>query len=130
MNFVPTDSAAASASPIKDDLRQTIGRWPLAGAVRRTPLRRATAPQSIPVEIAFLSGHGVQEQVLRFAALTARRQGVCADEALLAEGLVSEDVFYQALAKHLDVDFIDGQVDVCASGVATIECGYARVRDA
>lgn len=130
MNFVPIDSAAAAASPIKDDLLQTVGRRLPAGAVRRASPRRATAPQPIPVEIAFLSSHGVPEQVLRFAAATARRQGVCADEALLAEGLVAEDVFYRALAKHLDVDFIDGPVDVCASGVATVDCGYARIRDA
>lgn len=67
--------------------------------------------------------------MLQFAAATARRQGVCADEALLAEGLVCEDVFYRALAKHLNVEFIDSPVDVSASGVATAECGYARVRD-
>jgi len=67
---------------------------------------------------------------LQFAAATARRQGVCADEALLAEGLVSEDVFYRALAQHLRVDFIDAPVDVCASGVVTAARGYARVRDA
>ncbi len=131
MNFVPIDSAAAAAaSPSKDDFRQTVGRRSLAGAARRVPPRRATAPQPIPVEIAFLSSHGVPEQVLRFAAATARRQGVCADEALLAEGLVAEDVFYRALAQHLDVDYIDDPVDVCASGVATVECGYARIRDA
>jgi len=68
--------------------------------------------------------------VLHFAAATARRQGVCADEALLAEGLVSEDVYYRALAEHLEVDFIDSAIDVSASGLATAGCGYARVRDA
>ncbi|MGD9541479.1 hypothetical protein [Methylocystis sp.] len=133
MNFVPIDSAAASsASPIGDDLRQPVGRRAFAGAAvdRRAPPHRASAPQSVPVEIAFLSGHGVPEEVLRFAAATARRQGVCADQALLAEGLVAEGVFYRALAKHLNVDFIDSPIEVCASGVATVECGYARVRDA
>ncbi|MFO1102569.1 MAG: glycosyltransferase [Methylocystis sp.] len=131
MNFVPIDSAAA-AKPIEDDLRQTVRRRspPDPSIVRRPAASRATAPRPIPVEIAFLSGHGVPEQALQFAAATARRQGVCADEALLAEGLVAEDVFYRALAKHLNVDFIDGRVDVCASGAATVERGYARVRDA
>ncbi|MGD9658712.1 MAG: glycosyltransferase [Methylocystis sp.] len=131
MNFVPIDSAAA-VSPIKDDLPRPVRRRAPAdsSSFRRPPPSGATAPQPIPVEIAFLSGHGVPEQALQFAAATARRQGVCADEALLAEGLVAEDVFYRALAKHLNVDFIDGRVDVCASGVATVERGYARVRDA
>ncbi|MBI1981145.1 MAG: glycosyltransferase [Methylocystis sp.] len=132
MNVVPIESVASSASPIKDDRRQPLSRRPLAdsSAGRRPPPSRATAPQSIPVEIAFLSAHGVPEQVLQFAAATARRQGVCADQALLAEGLVPEEVFYRALAKHLGVDFLDRAVDVCASGVTTVECGYARVRDA
>ena len=132
MNFVPIDSVASSASQIKDELPpQPFRRRALAdsSAGRRPPPPRSTASRPIPVEIAFLSAHGVPEQVLQFAAATARRQGVCADEALLAEGLVCEDVFYRALAKHLNVDFIDSPVDVAASGVATAECGYARVRD-
>ena len=132
MSFVPIDSVASNTSPIKDDLRQPVSRRAFADshAVRRPPPLRAAAPPSIPVEIAFLAGHGVPEQALQFAAATARRQGVCADQALLAEELVPEDVFYRALAKHLDVDFIDAPVDVVAPGVATVECGYARVRDA
>ena len=92
MNFVPIDSVASSASQIKDELPpQPFRRRALAdsSAVRRPSPSRATASRSIPVEIAFLSAHGVPEQVLQFAAATARRQGVCADEALLAEGLVS-----------------------------------------
>jgi len=132
MNFVPIDSVASSASQIKDELPlQPFSRRAFAdsSAVRRPSPSRATASRSIPVEIAFLSAHGVPEQVLQFAAATARRQGVCADEALLAEGLVCEDVFYRALAKHLNVEFIDSPVDVSASGVAAAECGYARIRD-
>jgi len=131
MNFVPIESVAAAASPIKDELRRLwLRRAPADSfAFRRSPPARTTAPLAIPIEIAFLSGHGVPEQALQFAAATARRQGVCADEALLAEGLVSEDVFYRALAKHLDVDFIDAPVEVCGSSVATVERGYARLRD-
>ncbi|HEY8213371.1 MAG TPA: glycosyltransferase [Methylocystis sp.] len=132
MNFVPIDSVASAASQIKDDLPQPLRRRALtdSATIRGPPPSGETAPRSVPVEIAFLSAHGVPEQVLHFAAATARRQGVCADEALLAEGLVSEDVYYRALAKHLDVDFIDSPVDVSASGLATAGCGYARVRDA
>lgn len=131
MNFVPIESVAFTASPIKDDIRRPLRRLNHSdsSAFRRAPPRVAATP-AIPVEIAFLSGYGVPEQVLRFAAATARRQGVCADQALLAEGLVAEDVFYRALAKHLDVDFLDYAVDVCASSGATVACGYARVRDA
>jgi hypothetical protein len=132
MNYVPIDSVASSASPIKDDRPRIFRRRTFAEAStgRRPPSSRATSPRPIPVEIAFLLDHGVPEQALQFAAATARRQGVCADEALVAEGLVSEDEFYRALAKHLQVDFIDSPIEVCPSGISTAECGYARVREA
>jgi cellulose synthase/poly-beta-1,6-N-acetylglucosamine synthase-like glycosyltransferase len=66
---------------------------------------------------------------LRYAASLARRQGVFADEALLAEGLVPQDTFYRALAAHLNVDFVDADVDVAPSGpaAARTEHGYARL---
>ncbi|MGD9544652.1 MAG: glycosyltransferase [Methylocystis sp.] len=131
MNFIPIDSVASSAPQIKDDFRQPVGRRALVDSpmLRRAPPPRAAAVRSLPVEIAFLADHGVPEEVLRFAATTARRHGVCADEALLAERLVSEDVFYRALAKHLDVEFADEAIDLCPSGLATAGLGYARIRD-
>lgn len=131
MSYVPIDSVASSASQIKDDRPQVFRRRAFAesSTARRIWPSQATSPRSIPIEIAFLLDHGAPEQALEFAAATARRQGVCADEALLAEGLVSEDVFYRSLARHLNVDFIDRAVDVCASGASTAGHGYARIRD-
>jgi len=131
MSYVPIDSVASSASQIKDDHPQVFRRraFVISSTVRRISPSQATSPRSIPIEIAFLLDHGAPAQTLEFAAATARRQGVCADEALLAEGLVSEDVFYRSLARHLNVDFIDRPVDVCASGASTAGRGYARIRD-
>jgi cellulose synthase/poly-beta-1,6-N-acetylglucosamine synthase-like glycosyltransferase len=59
-----------------------------------------------PIEIAFLAptlGPGV----LARATETARAQGVSADRALLAEGLVSETKFYRALARAGGARFVD-----------------------
>jgi glycosyltransferase XagB len=60
-----------------------------------------SAPQhhaALPVEIAFLSLHGVPISILRDAAEKAQQTGVTADEILLRTGLVSEPDFYRALA--------------------------------
>jgi hypothetical protein len=76
----------------------------------------AGAPRKIPREIAFLTNVGVPEVLLRYAAHLARRQGVFADEALLAEGLVSEDVFYSALAQRLGAPFVEDAMESRASG--------------
>ena len=90
-----------------------------------------TAPRALPVEIAFLTDHGVPAEALHYAAAHARRQGVSADVVLLAEGLVAEDAYYRALAAHLDADFIDGDVDLAPSGdpAGSAARGYARLRD-
>jgi hypothetical protein len=46
------------------------------------------------------------------AARLACRQGVSADRALLANGIVDETFFYQCLARHLGVEFIDEPVQL------------------
>lgn len=50
--------------------------------------------EQLPVEIAFLAGHGAPLPKLRCAAAIARRQGVSADCVLLAEDLFDETIFY------------------------------------
>ena len=133
MSLAPVDSFASSALQIKDDVRPFERRRAPATELpltRRPTLERATAARTIPVEIAFLANYGVPQEALQYAAAMARRQGVCADEALLAEGIVSEDVFYRALADHLDVEFIEAPIEIAPSSVATADRGYARLRDA
>ncbi len=81
-----------------------------------------------PVEIAFLLDHGVAPALLDRAAVIARRQGVSADRALIAEGLLSEAFFYRALAAELGAPFLESLVRVTAEGMQTIADGYARLR--
>ena len=80
-----------------------------------------------PVEIAFLLDHGVAPALLDRAAAIARRQGVSADRALIAEGLLSEACFYRALAAELGVPFLESLARVTAEGMLTIVDGYARL---
>ena len=91
-----------------------------------SPTSPATIP--LPVEIAFLLRHGVPASRLLQAASLARRQGVTADRALLAEGVVTDTFFYRALAAHLGVRFLEGLIDVAPEGMTTIIDGYARLR--
>jgi hypothetical protein len=60
---------------------------------------------ALPPEIAFLGQEGVDWKTLDIAARKARAQGVGADEVLIAQGLVGEDVYYRALAARIDCPF-------------------------
>ncbi len=90
---------------------------------------RSVAARPLPKEIAFLADYGVPPAVLRYAAALGRRQGVSADAALLAEGLIDEDVFYRALADYLRVDFLPYEAEVEPPGDAGAAAGngYARL---
>lgn len=91
-----------------------------------SPLPPVSGP--LPVEIAFLMRHGVSSAQLVEAARIARRQGVSADRALLAEGMVSESFFYRALATELGVAFVEIPMGVTPEAMQTIADGYARLR--
>jgi len=65
---------------------------------------------SLPIEIAFLAEVDVDQAMLCWAARRARYQGVGADELLIAEGLISEEFYYRALARRLNCPCIDADV--------------------
>lgn len=73
-------------------------------AFRSPAWRRAAA---LTPEIAFLEQAGVSRRLLEAAAWSARDQGVGAEQALIAEGLIGEDFYYRALAGRLNCPFID-----------------------
>ncbi len=94
----------------------------------RQTVRRKSVPRPPPVEIAFLLDYGVPVEALDYAAALARRQGVSADAALLAEHIVAEEVFYRALADHLRAEFLEGDFDLAPGSMATADLGYAALR--
>jgi glycosyltransferase XagB len=65
---------------------------------------QAFAP-GLPAEIAFLAAHGITPRRLQEAAGLAARIGVSPSQQVLASGLVSEDLFYRALASELQLGF-------------------------
>ncbi|QGM47053.1 glycosyltransferase family 2 protein [Methylocystis heyeri] len=84
-------------------------------------------PRPLPQEIAFLAAFGAPGEVLLYASALARRQGVSADAALLAEGLMAEESFYRLLAAHLGVRFLEQGFRIASSADAAHaeELGYA-----
>jgi cellulose synthase/poly-beta-1,6-N-acetylglucosamine synthase-like glycosyltransferase len=107
--------------------RRTLGNAPVA-PVRRAPGRAETSPRPPAVEIAFLAKYGVPLDVLHYATTLARRQGVSADAALLAEGLVADEVFYRALADHLGVPFLEAGIELPLGAAVGAERGYVPLR--
>ena len=67
-----------------------------ASAIAETPL---------PPEIAFLSRHGIDIEILRQAAETADAVGVTTDVAVIKCDLVEEIFLYKALADELGLPF-------------------------
>jgi len=84
----------------------------------------------MPPEIAFLASYGVPPAQLMEAARIAHREGVSADRALLAHGIVEERFFYRCLARHLGVSFIEEPqqlLDLGATYPQFIQAGLAPV---
>jgi cellulose synthase/poly-beta-1,6-N-acetylglucosamine synthase-like glycosyltransferase len=109
--------------------------WPqrvdVGGAVageRRSPLFAAgRASGDFAPEIAFLAVQGVEPGLLLRAMAAARAAGVSADRALLGEGLLGEEVYYRALARHLRLPFYRGEIaiDPAVEAEPAIACGVA-----
>ncbi len=77
--------------------------WSLHAAHER---RRPECP---PAELAFLSAYGASSALLVGAAQLARAQGIAPEAAAVAAGAVSEAFYYESLARHLGVAFVDGE---------------------
>ncbi len=100
-------------SPGAKNFRRQTKRTPHTLAPSTFSPARGTS--HLPSEIGFLAHYGVSFVRLANAVETARRQGVTADRVLIAEGQISEDYFYRALARHLRLTFIDADVALKAA---------------
>jgi glycosyltransferase XagB len=81
----------------------------------------------LPAELKFLSDYGTPPAALVEAAALARAHAIAAQAALIATGAVSENFYYQSLALHLGVSFVDGdaQLDVGVRYPHSILAGIA-----
>jgi hypothetical protein len=136
MNIIQFDHFSnPSSSRLEEMAPSRLRRQALAGAVQS---RRAfhstlgpsdtTAPRPLPVEIAFLATQEVPLALLQYAAALARRQGVSADAALIAEGLIGEETFYRGLAAYLDAPFLDDDAKASPADAAALDAARGFVR--
>lgn len=73
-------------------------------------------PPELPVEISFLTRHGVPLAHLQLTAARAARIGVDPARELIASGLFSERAFYRALAAELDLPFREDELALRSGG--------------
>jgi len=81
----------------------------------QAPRRVLSTPQSssrLPPEIAFLAQHDEHIGALLLAMIEGAKCGAPADQALLAEGLMHDEVFYRLLADHLNAPFYAGEIAI------------------
>jgi glycosyltransferase XagB len=133
MSIVSVDHFSRDPLPPESEDQRAARRRSLADdgsvAARRVSRKKETTRRPPPVEIAFLLNYGVSIETLNAAVGLARGQGVSPDAALLAEGLVADEDFYRALADHLGVDFLDGDIALMPDSLATASLGYTQLRE-
>ena len=79
-------------------------------------------------DLMFLLRHGVSALELAGAAIEARRTGASPERVLIAEGWISEDAFYRALASECGMPFVSRPLITCEASevAAVIATGHAR----
>ena len=114
----PPGSGRAASGP-------SIGHT--TGARRKSAWSEARVEGELAPEIAFLAAQECALDVLQQADAAARRDRVSAEQALLGEGLIDEEDYYRALARHLRLPFYRGEIPVAPSVEAdpAIACGVA-----
>jgi hypothetical protein len=79
---------------------QVYLRW--RAAVRQSSI------EDLPVELAFLVGYGVSDEVLKRAAKLAQASGSCPARTMIMRGLIAERLYYRCLARQVGASFCDG----------------------
>ena len=99
----------------------------MAGPDEAGQLSDASLP--LPIELAFLTRHGVAANALAATAERARRLGVEPARELVASGIVAETAFYRALACELGLPFHDAPLPLLPGGEhgAILRTGVAPV---
>ena len=116
MSFAFQDSLIGEAPRIRPSKRP--------GTSRILRLRRP----DLPLDIAFLRSFGVDEHRLAAAVWSARRTGISAVEALIAEGGVSESLYFFSLSQHLDRPHVWDWPDLTPEADAVRALRTQRVR--
>jgi len=108
-------------------------RVSMAGSFDRRQVRGegpAEPPPALPLELGFIAGQGLSPQSL-MSAVKAAPLGVRPLDALLNEGILHEDAYYGALARHLGCDYYRGDPPFAAGfdAVRGLRCGVAPLEE-
>src|SRR5271165_7076977 len=115
-NSVPASARGVRPNPAFD-------RRPPRGEARADPLA------VLPLELGFIAGHGVSRQRLT-AALKAAPLGAAPLDVALKEGILSEDGYYLALARHLGCEYYRGDQPFAPGfdALKGLRCGVAPLQ--
>lgn len=102
----PTISCAAVAVP--QAYRADTSICPQISGAAKDPSRKTEFPPAI----GFLTQFGVPPAFLEDALLRSRSDQCRPEAALLAAGTVSAEFYYRSLARHLDLPFVEADVEL------------------
>ncbi|HEX9169121.1 MAG TPA: hypothetical protein VF886_09375, partial [Roseiarcus sp.] len=85
------------------------------------------AAPGLPPELAFLAAEGFSPERL-INAIGADPRAAGPVDKLLSEGLISEEVYYRALARHLGCQYYNGEPPLAGAfdALRGLRCGVAR----
>jgi glycosyltransferase XagB len=113
-------------SKFADPAPRASAHRPFARAPFRVREPTDLAAPGLPPELAFLAAEGFSPERL-LNAMGSGPKAVGPVEKLLSEGLISEDVYYRALARHLGCQYYNGEPPLAAAfdAVRGLKCGVA-----
>lgn len=107
MNFEANHTAGARRTLSISSIAPEGSRQARASLDRRLEEHQL---DELPRELTFLSVYGASPALLIKAAALARAQAITPKAAILATGAITEAFYYQSLARHLGVSFIERDV--------------------
>ena len=121
MAGIPKDFSKVSESTARVGAPRPFGR-----ALPRSHEQTFLAAPGLPPELAFLAAEGFSPERLLNAMSAASGAGRPVDK-LLGEGLIDEDAYYRALARHLGCEYYSGEPPLAAGfdAVRGLRCGVA-----
>jgi glycosyltransferase XagB len=121
MAGIPKDFSKVSESTARVGAPRPFGR-----ALPRSHEQTFFAAPGLPPELAFLAAEGFSPERLLNAMSAASGAGRPVDK-LLGEGLIDEDAYYRALARHLGCEYYSGEPPLAAGfdAVRGLRCGVA-----
>ena len=130
-SVAPVHRQAIAMAGIVQEFRRTAEPAPRTSAHRPfgrpmlRPREQAELAARLPPELAFLAAQGFSPE--RLLNAIGAEPAVRPVDKLLSEGLISEDVYYRALARHLGCQYYNGEPPLAGAfdAMRGLRCGVA-----